>query len=254
MSRASGRSSSRPTYRDGRPAVDAAAAKINLRKLRTERRDEAGQGWPEVKWGPPGEGRTDAAPTPTACSDLDPEHANFITRNEVVMVSAILAALLLFQAPDPAWHPSRNYPGWEGYGIPSGDYLDPERWRRTAEPSTELLPDGTVIVEMTAAPTDDPYGFTAWLNATRATYGLPAVGHDPNLSSWAAVNNSHQLARGMGHHVMGPARRQNAAMMSYPALRDAWLASPGHRSALLDPTIRWIGIAGSGAYWTFNAN
>ncbi len=184
---------------------------------------------------------------------VDPEQVNFITWNEVVMLSTILVAVLFFQSPEPAWYPSRNYPGWEGFGIPSGDYLDPERWRRTANPSVELLSDGTAIAEATA-PTDDPYGFTAWLNATRATYGLPAVGHDPNLSSWAAVNNSHQLARGMGHHVMGPARRQNAAMMSYPALRDAWLGSPGHRSALLDPTIRWVGIAGSGAYWTFNAN
>ena len=25
------------------------------------------------------------------------------------------------------------------------------------------------------------------------------------------------------------------------------------RAALLDPTIRWIGLAGYGAYWTFNA-
>ena len=25
-------------------------------------------------------------------------------------------------------------------------------------------------------------------------------------------------------------------------------------AALLDPSIRWIGIAGLGAYWTFNAN
>ncbi len=55
-----------------------------------------------------------------------------------------------------------------------------------------------------AAPdTGDPYGFLGWLNATRASYGLPAVGHDPNLSSWAAENNNHQAARGMGHFVMG---------------------------------------------------
>lgn len=39
--------------------------------------------------------------------------------------------------------------------------------------------------ESTAAPaaTGDPYGFIGWLNSTRAAYGLPAVGYDPNLSS-----------------------------------------------------------------------
>jgi hypothetical protein len=57
----------------------------------------------------------------------------------------------------------------------------------------------------------------------------------------------------MGHHVMGPARRQNSAMGTYPNITSMWMASPAHRAALLDPTIRWIGIAGMGAYWTFNA-
>lgn len=99
----------------------------------------------------------------------------------------------------------------------------------------------------------DPYGFTGWLNATRAQYGLPAVGYDPNLSAWASQNNAQQNARGMGHHVMGPARRQNSAMGGYASVPGMWMASPAHRAALLDPTIRFIGIAGAGAYWTFNA-
>jgi uncharacterized protein YkwD len=105
-----------------------------------------------------------------------------------------------------------------------------------------------------AVETGDPYGFLGWLNATRAAYGLPAVGHDPNLSSWAAENNNHQAARGMGHFVMGPARRQNSAVGSISNIGSMWMNSPAHRAALLDPTIRWMGIAGLGAYWTFNAN
>ena len=100
---------------------------------------------------------------------------------------------------------------------------------------------------------DDPYGFTAWLNSVRASYGLSAVGYDPNLSSWAAENNNHQAARGMGHYVMGSARRQNSAMGSFANIGSMWMNSPAHRAALLDPTITAIGIAGLGAYWTFNA-
>jgi hypothetical protein len=99
----------------------------------------------------------------------------------------------------------------------------------------------------------DPYGFTVWLNSTRAAYGLAAVGYDPNLSSWAAENNNHQAARGMGHYVMGAARRQNSAMGDFASIGAMWMNSPAHRAALLDPTIRSIGIAGLGAYWTFNA-
>lgn len=104
-----------------------------------------------------------------------------------------------------------------------------------------------------AAEGGDPYGFLGWLNATRASYGLSAVGYDANLSNWAAMNNSQQLARGMGHFVMGPARRQNAAMGAFANIGSMWMNSPAHRAALLDPTIRAIGIAGAGAYWTFNA-
>ena len=103
-------------------------------------------------------------------------------------------------------------------------------------------------------PAGDAYGFTAWLNGVRARYGLGAVGHDPNLSAWAAQNNAHQQSRGLGHFVMGPARRQNSAMGNYASIGAMWLASPAHRSALLDPSIRWIGIAGAGDYWTFNGN
>ena len=105
-----------------------------------------------------------------------------------------------------------------------------------------------------AASGGDAYGFLNWLNATRASYGLSAVSYDANLESWASVNNAQQNARGMGHHVMGPARRQNSAMGSFANVPAMWMASPGHRAALLDPTIRFIGIAGMGAYWTFNAN
>jgi len=99
----------------------------------------------------------------------------------------------------------------------------------------------------------DPYGFLSWLNATRASYGLGPVNYDQNLSNWAAMNNDQQMARGLGHFVMGPARRQNsAAGGGFPGAM--WMASPAHSAALLDPTISWIGIAAAGAYWTFNAN
>ncbi len=111
----------------------------------------------------------------------------------------------------------------------------------------------TAATPAPAAPASDPYGFLNWLNSTRAAYGLPAVGYDPNLESWAAMNSAEQASRGIGHFVMGPARRQNSAMGGFPGVESMWMASPAHRAALLDPTIQWIGIAAYGAYWTFNA-
>jgi len=99
----------------------------------------------------------------------------------------------------------------------------------------------------------DAYGFTNWLNSVRAQYGLSAVGYDANLENWAAMNNAQQNARGLGHFVMGPARRQNSAMGSSASIGSQWMNSPAHRAALLDPSITRIGLSGSGSFWTFNA-
>jgi len=97
----------------------------------------------------------------------------------------------------------------------------------------------------------DPYGFVVWLNGTRAAYGLPAVAWDVVLVADCHQNNLLQAVHGMGHYFMGNARRQNAAAMPYPSMLNAWLASPGHAAALLDPTISFVAIAGYGSYWTF---
>lgn len=127
----------------------------------------------------------------------------------------------------------------------------PVAYRTTSQP--EQLQE----IQSTGA---DPYGFVSWLNGVRAQYGLGAVSYDGNLSAWGAVNDQSQRAYGMGHHVM-PARRQNAGAGQSPSvIFPMWLASPGHRAALLDPSITTVGISATpsgnayGYYWTFNAN
>lgn len=104
-----------------------------------------------------------------------------------------------------------------------------------------------------AAGSYDGAWFLNWLNGVRAQHGLGAVGYDPSLAGWAAANSAEQTRRGLGHFIMGPARRQNSAMGSASSIGSMWMNSPAHRAALLDPSIRWIGLAGVGAYWTFNA-
>ena len=132
-------------------------------------------------------------------------------------------------------------------------YVAPQPAQAAAAPSLRGHRRTTATAPAPTAPAGDAYGFLSWLNATRAAYGLPAVGYDPNLESWAAANSAQQASRGIGHFVMGPARRQNSAMGGFPGIESMWMASPAHRAALLDPTIQWIGIAAYGAYWTFNA-
>ncbi len=141
-------------------------------------------------------------------------------------------------------------------------YSQPAQTPQATTPGPQVIPASYTVPVAETAPAQpaatepssggsDPYGFLSWLNSVRASYGLGAVGHDQNLSNWAAQNNNEQMARGMGHFVMGPARVQNSAMgAGFPGAM--WMASPAHRAALLDPTISWIGIAAAGAYWTFN--
>jgi uncharacterized protein YkwD len=128
-------------------------------------------------------------------------------------------------------------------------YTQPVQYAQQAVVQPQTAP---VAAPATTQGGSDPYGFLNWLNGVRASYGLCLVGYDANLSNWAAMNNNAQLASGLGHFVMGPARRQNSAWNTgFPG--PMWMASPGHRAALLDPTIQWIGIATAGAYWTFSA-
>jgi len=82
--------------------------------------------------------------------------------------------------------------------------------------------------------------------------------YDHGLASWAAENNKAQRKTGVvGHTVMGPARRQNAAIITgdiTPYVGAEWMTSDGHREALLDPTITRFGLAWDGLYWTWNAS
>ncbi len=134
------------------------------------------------------------------------------------------------------------------------------RYQYAAQPATYAAQPTTYVQQAAytqpvaaAATGGDAYGFTNWLNSVRAQYGLSPVGYDAGLENWASVNNAQQASRGMGHFVMGPARRQNCAMGSSASIGSQWMASPAHRAALLDPSITRIGLAGSGSYWTFNA-
>jgi len=137
---------------------------------------------------------------------------------------------------------------------PAPETLEPENFKPATRAVLAITRSSApVAAEPVYVPAGDPYGFTAWLNGVRAQYGLGAVGVDPNLSNWAAMNNGQQNAIGMGHHVMGPARRQNSGMGASGTVWQMWMASPAHQAALLDPSISMIGIAAGGAYWTFNA-
>jgi uncharacterized protein YkwD len=142
-----------------------------------------------------------------------------------------------------------------------------KRWRRAAACGVQPQPQyqaaavqmvpvaGTVAAAMQPGGDASPGGFLAWLNATRAAYGLPSVAYSADVEASCHQNNLMQAARGMDHHFMGCHRRQNvAAGLGFPGVEAAWLNSPGHASALLDPTIRHVGIAWYGMYCTFGAN
>lgn len=95
----------------------------------------------------------------------------------------------------------------------------------------------------------DPGSFVAWINSVRSRSGLRPVAWSQDMAADAAQNS----ARGFGHFFMGRARRQNAGVGQLGAVESAWLASPAHASAILDPSITAVGLAGVGGVWTFAA-
>jgi uncharacterized protein YkwD len=130
----------------------------------------------------------------------------------------------------------------------------PTTYTRTVVPTSYSVATAVPSAPAAApAATAGDFGFTSWLNGVRAQYGLAPVGFDPSLASWASMNNAQQAGRGLGHFIMGPSRRQNCAVGNSGSIGWQWMNSPAHRATLLDPTIRWIGLAGSGMYWTLNA-
>jgi uncharacterized protein YkwD len=122
---------------------------------------------------------------------------------------------------------------------PQPRYVHPMYYAPTAQaPAVQAAP----------APAS-PGGFSAWVNGQRAAHGLPPIAEDGALSQQAAVNSS----RGFGHSYMGSARRQNAGVGGPSQVWAAWMASPAHRDAILDPTITRFGIAVVGGVWTYSA-
>jgi len=133
------------------------------------------------------------------------------------------------------WLTKQGLFGW-GSQIQSGDYKGMWRVERKVKP----------------APRPQVPSFVSWLNSIRARAGLRPVGWDQNLANWASRNSAACQGRGLGHFVMGPARRQNAAMGSPATIGGQWMNSPPHRAAMLDPSVTAIGLAGIGSYWTLN--
>ena len=152
---------------------------------------------------------------------------------------------------DPAVHfAHQSAYGTSGPNLPRFTPARPEviAARTTARIPTSQAP--TVV----ATPAADPYGFAAHLNSYRASAGLPPLRYDPELTNWAALNNSHQNSRGLGHHV-NPNCRQNSCWNTTSAAHtmNTWAHSPGHRENMLAPNVRSFGIAyGPGPYWTLN--
>ena len=150
-------------------------------------------------------------------------------------------------APEKQWVWLLNQ-GVFGFGYQIEDGPHRGLWRideGSKRPPAEVAPPQAV---------GDPYGFAGFLNAYRASAGLPPLDYDADLSGWAAQNNSAQAARGLGHFV-NPNCFQNCAWNTADAAStaDQWVASPAHRDNMLTRSARSYGIAfGPGPYWTLN--
>lgn len=141
-----------------------------------------------------------------------------------------------------------------------------QQWAPAATPQTPASPapstaapvtaeDGTPrnltypVAYTTTEPAQDQFGFLNWINSVRAHARLPMLRWSDDLAAHAAINSS----RGFGHSYMGGTRRQNVGMGALGTVEAMWLQSPGHWSAISDPTITEVGLAYVNGVWTMNA-
>lgn len=125
----------------------------------------------------------------------------------------------------------------------------------TYQQATYATPQAQVAVQQvsytatTMTAEGDAYGFTAWINSVRARYGLRALAWSADAAAHAAINS----ARGFGHSYLGGTRRQNVGVGQLQTVEAMWLQSPGHLSAIVDPSVTEVGIAYVNGVWTMNA-
>ena len=132
--------------------------------------------------------------------------------------------------------------------LPSPQYYQAAEPTQTTATGTPVVP-ASYTVPVADAPASqpaqavpeatygDPYGFLYWLNSTRASYGLGPVNYDQNLSNWAAMNNSEQMARGLGHFVMGPAPTRIPPRVADSLGQCGWLHRLTVRPCLTRPSV-----------------
>jgi hypothetical protein len=152
----------------------------------------------------------------------------------LVATMALVSHVLTLEA-EAGWRHRRCRPAPMRQARPAPVHTDPYR----SAPIHTAPPSGA----------RDPGGFLVWINSVRASSGLGAVAWSDDLAADASRNS----ATGFGHHFMGRARRQNAGQGPLGAVQSAWLASPAHASAILDPSITMVGLAGIGNVWTYSA-
>src|SRR5437762_1051475 len=114
------------------------------------------------------------------------------------------------------------------------------------------------LTERTAASATRNTALIAAVNTVRIAHLLPQLQADANLSRAARSHSRHMLLHdyfahgnfavrmsrfGVRGHVFAENLAWGTGVMSANTTIAQWLASPPHRTVLLDPTLRRIGVA-----------
>lgn len=113
---------------------------------------------------------------------------------------------------------------------------------------------------------DEEQKMLTLLNAYRQDNGVPALKNSTNLNKMAAWLSKDMAAKNYLEHddslgrdpdkraqdCGSPYNAENIAMgdTSAQVTLDDWKTSPGHNENMLDPQLKFVGIARSGEYWT----
>lgn len=150
------------------------------------------------------------------------------------------------QASAARWYRLTNLPGLEGWGELENGFVIVEKWRQ--EGTTEEHA-GEPRAPTVAQPQQS--GFLFRLNQIRAGQRLRALVEDAALAQQAMQNCVIQLRmRRSGHYAGGGYEVAFYGPSDEISALNGWLASPGHASILLNPSLTRIGLANVANSWT----
>jgi uncharacterized protein YkwD len=128
------------------------------------------------------------------------------------------------------------------------------QYTQTTTQTTTVVTESTTTESVTTQTVSQQV--LSLVNQHRARLGLQMLSHSESMASYSTSWSSRIHSEGRLRHssgftsVGGSNEVVGQGQMSPDDIVRSWMNSPGHRSALMNPSARTLGAGNSGVFWT----